>query len=57
MREYSTPQTVTVPTTGNLTDDVVRNAAEVSKGTVLVTRFHDGQVESVARDPVQPELF
>ncbi|MEV5002943.1 AMP-dependent synthetase/ligase [Nocardioides sp. LML1-1-1.1] len=28
MREYSTPQTVTVPTTGNLTDDVVRNAAE-----------------------------
>ncbi|WP_278256215.1 AMP-binding protein [Nocardioides convexus] len=28
MREYSTPQTVTVPATGNLTDDVVRNAAE-----------------------------
>ncbi|KRB76000.1 long-chain fatty acid--CoA ligase [Nocardioides sp. Root190] len=28
MREYSTPQTVTVPTSGNLTDDVVRNAAE-----------------------------
>ncbi|KRC56741.1 MULTISPECIES: AMP-dependent synthetase/ligase [unclassified Nocardioides] len=28
MREYSTPQTVTVPTTGNLTDDVVRNAVE-----------------------------
>lgn len=28
MREYSTPQTVDVPTTGNLTDDVVRNAAE-----------------------------
>ncbi|HVK28386.1 MAG TPA: AMP-dependent synthetase/ligase [Nocardioides sp.] len=28
MREYSTPQTVTVPTTGNLTDDVLRNAAE-----------------------------
>ncbi len=28
MREYSTPQTVTVPTSGNLTDDVVRNATE-----------------------------
>lgn len=28
MREYSTPQTVVVPTTGNLTDDVVRNADE-----------------------------
>lgn len=28
MREYSTPQTVTVPATGNLTDDVVRNATE-----------------------------
>ncbi|GAA3812925.1 AMP-dependent synthetase/ligase [Nocardioides panacisoli] len=28
MREYSTPQTVDVPTTGNLTDDVVRNAEE-----------------------------
>ncbi len=28
MREYSTPQSVDVPTSGNLTDDVVRNAAE-----------------------------
>lgn len=28
MREYSTPQSVVLPTTGNLTDDVVRNAAE-----------------------------
>ncbi|GAA4095416.1 AMP-binding protein [Nocardioides kongjuensis] len=28
MREYSTPQTIEIPTTGNLTDDVVRNAAE-----------------------------
>ncbi|WP_435769332.1 AMP-dependent synthetase/ligase [Nocardioides sp. SYSU DS0651] len=28
MREYSTPQTVEVATTGNLTDDVVRNADE-----------------------------
>lgn len=28
MREYSTPQTITIPTTGNLTDDVVRNAEQ-----------------------------
>ncbi|HWJ83376.1 MAG TPA: AMP-dependent synthetase/ligase [Nocardioides sp.] len=28
MREYSTPQTVDLPATGNLTDDVVRNAEE-----------------------------
>ncbi|WP_028655228.1 AMP-dependent synthetase/ligase [Nocardioides sp. J54] len=28
MREYSTPQTVSVPTSGNLTDDVLRNARE-----------------------------
>ncbi|MBM9461354.1 long-chain fatty acid--CoA ligase [Nocardioides sp. zg-536] len=26
MREYTNPQTITIPTTGNLTDDVVRNA-------------------------------
>ncbi|HWJ11257.1 MAG TPA: AMP-dependent synthetase/ligase [Nocardioides sp.] len=35
MREYSTPQTVTVPTTGNLTDDVVRNAAEAPDAVQL----------------------
>ncbi|WP_182526300.1 AMP-dependent synthetase/ligase [Nocardioides dongkuii] len=28
MREYSTPLTIEVPTTGNLTDDVVRNARD-----------------------------
>jgi long-chain acyl-CoA synthetase len=28
VREFSTPMSVTPPTTGNLTDDVVRNAAE-----------------------------
>ncbi|MCX6401158.1 MAG: AMP-dependent synthetase/ligase [Propionibacteriales bacterium] len=28
MREYSTPQTITIPTSGNLTDDVVRNAEQ-----------------------------
>ena len=28
MREYSTPPSTYPPTSGNLTDDVVRNAAE-----------------------------
>ena len=35
MREYSTPQTVDIPTTGNLTDDVVRNAAEAPDDVVF----------------------
>jgi long-chain acyl-CoA synthetase len=35
VREYSTPQTVTIPTTGNLTDDVVRNAAEAPQAVVF----------------------
>ena len=35
MREYSTPQTVEVPTAGNLTDDVVRNAAEAPGAVVF----------------------
>ncbi|MDZ5620696.1 AMP-dependent synthetase/ligase [Nocardioides sp. HM23] len=35
MREYSTPQTVDIPTSGNLTDDVVRNAAEAPDDVVF----------------------
>jgi long-chain acyl-CoA synthetase len=35
LREYSTPQTVDVPTSGNLTDDVVRNAAEAPDDVVF----------------------
>lgn len=35
MREYSTPMTVEVPTTGNLTDAVVRNAAEAPDAVVM----------------------
>ncbi|WP_148614635.1 AMP-dependent synthetase/ligase [Nocardioides rubriscoriae] len=38
MREYSTPLTVDVPTTGNLTDDVVRNAVEAPAAVVLSRR-------------------
>ena len=35
MREYSTPMTVEVPTTGNLTDAVLRNAAEAPEAAVM----------------------
>ncbi len=38
MREFSTPLTVAVPATGNLTDDVVRNAAEAPDAVVFARR-------------------
>ncbi|MGN6252338.1 MAG: AMP-dependent synthetase/ligase [Marmoricola sp.] len=41
MREYSTPLAVVVPTAGNLTDDVVRNAADVP-GKALFSRRGSG---------------
>src|SRR5215218_3656439 len=38
LREFSTPLTVAVPATGNLTDDVVRNAAEAPDAVVFSRR-------------------
>lgn len=35
MREFSTPLTIDLPTTGNLTDDVVRNAEEAADAVVF----------------------
>ena len=35
MREYSTALQVSVPTTGNLTDDVVRNGTEHAERVVF----------------------
>ncbi len=35
MREYATPQVVEIPTTGNLTDDVVRNADQAPDAVVF----------------------
>ncbi|KAA1417966.1 long-chain fatty acid--CoA ligase [Nocardioides humilatus] len=43
MREYSTPPTVDVPTTGNLTDDVVRNATEAPDAVVFSRPAGTGQ--------------
>ncbi|WGX94705.1 long-chain fatty acid--CoA ligase [Nocardioides sp. L-11A] len=42
MREYSTPQTIEIPTTGNLTDDVVRNAAEAPQAVQFSRATDDG---------------
>ena len=42
MREYSTPQTVDVPTTGNLSDDVVRNADEAPDAVLFSLPDADG---------------
>ncbi len=36
---------------------IVRSRGDVRSGVVLITRFADGQIESIARDPNQPELF
>lgn len=36
---------------------LLRNAAEVKRGDRLITRFADGEAESIAEDPNQPELF
>ncbi|WP_137292773.1 AMP-dependent synthetase/ligase [Nocardioides dongxiaopingii] len=42
MREFSTPLTVDLPTSGNLSDDVVRNAVEAPDVVVLARRSDDG---------------
>jgi exodeoxyribonuclease VII large subunit len=36
---------------------VLKGVADVSPGDKLVTRFADGEIESVAQDPNQPGLF
>jgi len=41
LREYSSPLTVDIPATGNLTDDVVRNAAEAPDAVAFSRRRGD----------------
>ena len=36
---------------------ILRASADVRPGDRLVTRFADGEVDSTAEDPRQPELF
>jgi long-chain acyl-CoA synthetase len=42
VREYSTPLTIQIPATGNLTDDVVRNATEAADEAVFSRRTGSG---------------
>jgi len=48
VREYSTPQTIEIPTTGNLTDDVVRNAAEAPDAVQFSRANADGGWDDVS---------
>ncbi|MFC5178984.1 AMP-dependent synthetase/ligase [Nocardioides taihuensis] len=48
MREYSTPLAIRIPDTGNLTDDVVRNAHEAADDVVLSRRADGAWVDVTA---------
>ena len=50
MREYSAPLNVEIPTTGNLTDDVVANAAEAPDAVAFSRRTDDGWGEVTATE-------
>jgi len=38
-------------------DQVVRSAWQLKERDKIITRFHDGEIESVVEDPQQPKLF
>lgn len=48
MREFSTPLSLTIPTTGNLTDDVVTNAREAATTAVFSRATPDGWIDVTA---------
>ena len=50
MREYSTPPTLEIPTSGNLTDDLVRNAEEAPEAVVLARPEAGGWSDVTAAD-------
>ena len=50
MREYSTPLALDLPGTGNLTDDIVRNAAEAPDAVVLARPAGEGWIDVTARE-------
>ena len=50
MREYSTPLALDLPGTGNLTDDIVRNAAEGPDAVVLARRAAESWIDVTARE-------
>lgn len=50
MREFSTPLSVSIPSTGNLTDDVVTNAREAGDAAVFSRRTEQGWVDVTAAE-------
>lgn len=50
MREFSAPLSIAIPTTGNLTDDVVANAREAGSTAVFCRRTGDGWVDVTASE-------
>ncbi len=50
VREYSTPLATEIPTTGNLTDDVVSNAADHPEAVVLGRLTDDGWTDVTAAE-------
>lgn len=48
MREFSTPLSISIPTTGNLTDDVVANARDHADTAVFSRATSDGWVDVTA---------
>ena len=50
MREFSTPLSIAIPTTGNLTDDVVANAREAGSTAVFSRNGGDGWVDVTAAE-------
>ncbi len=55
MREFSTPLTIAIPGTGNLTDDVVVNAHEAAD-TVIFSRVSDGGWQDVTAATFREEV-
>jgi long-chain acyl-CoA synthetase len=50
VREYSTPLSLEIPTTGNLTDDLVRNAVEAPDAVVMARPEAGGWTDVTAAD-------
>ena len=55
MREFSTPMTIDIPDTGNLTDDVVTNARDAGTAVVLSRRV-DGRWSDVTAQEFHDEV-
>jgi exonuclease VII large subunit len=48
---------VTVTNILKKTNVILRSAKQLAERDHVITRFHDGEVESTVEDPQQPTLF